>query len=541
MSTDTVQEKSIMEVSLIPFVDVPQVSARDKAYVNGDPALRPFYKYEVHLDNFAQVIADKQKDTVDRATLVKVLENQYQKFDTSALVLNNIKLLKDEKTFTVVTAHQPTLFTGPLYYIYKIISTVNLCKQLATRYSEYQFVPVFVTGGEDHDFEEMNHVNLFGKKLVWENEEKGSVGMMKTNTLQPILAELKEILGTSENANNIYQLLEKTHTQFETYSDATMAFANELFKDYGLVILNMNQADLKRLLLPVIKAELLEHPSKKLVDKTRADLEAAGFKSQAFPRAINLFYLREQMRERIEYEDGVYKILNTDLTFSEAEILAEAAQHPERFSPNVITRPLYQELILPNLAYVGGGGELAYWMERQSQFAHYNINFPMLIRRNSVMWLDKGNTKKLAKFGFTSASIFGNTDALIKTFVKNNSEAELSLEAEKNSLKELFDKVAEKAKKIDATIASKTNAEYTRQLKSLEQIENRLLRAEKQKNETALNQIRSVKEKLYPKNGLQERHDNFIAFYLKYGADFIPTLQKHLDPLAKGFVVIEDK
>jgi len=529
-----------MEVTYIPFGDVPQLSARDKAYAAADPALRPFYKYEVNLETFAQVIADKQKDTIDRATLVDVLRKQYEKFDTSDAVLNNIAALEKANTFTIVTAHQPSLFTGPLYYIYKIISTINLCETLGQKYPNFNFVPVFVTGGEDHDFEEMNHVNLFGKKLLWQNEEKGSVGLMKTATLKPVFQQLKEILGASENATRIYDLLEKTHTDFDQYSDAIMAFANELFKAYGLVILNMNNAVLKRLFLPVIKAELLEHPSKDLVDKTRADLEAAGFKSQAFPRAINLFYLREQMRERIVYEDEVYKILNTDLTFSEAEILAEAEQYPERFSPNVIMRPIYQEWILPNLAYIGGGGELAYWMERQSQFAHYKINFPMLIRRNSVMWIDKGTSKKLNKFGFTSATIFGGTEALIKTFVKGAAEGELSLEEEKNKLKEIFDGVKVKAKIVDASLVSKTEAEYTRQLKSLEQIEGRLLRAEKQKNETGINQIRNVKEKLYPNNGLQERHDNFIAFYMKYGDAFIETLKMHLDPLTEGFVVIEE-
>ena len=541
MSTSTETPKQTLQVNRIPFDQVPQLSARDKAYANGDPALRPFYKYEVNIKNFSNVIAAKQKANINRLTLVNVLEQQYQKFDTTQDVLNNVTSLKDDTTFTIITAHQPSLFTGPLYYIYKIVSVINLTKRLKAEYPAYNFVPVFVTGGEDHDFEEVNHMHLFGKTLTWENEEKGSVGMMKTASLAPVLEELKSFMGDKENDQRLFELIHSTHTQHEKYSDAIMAFANELFKEYGLVILNMNQPDLKRLFLPIIKEELLKNPSKDLVEKSQDDLKNAGFKSQAYPREINLFYLKDQLRERIIKENGVFKVLNTDYTFSETEMIAEAENHPERFSPNVITRPLYQEKVIPNLAYIGGGGELAYWMERQSQFAHYGIEFPMLIRRNSVMWIDKGTSKKMTKLNLTIDNVFDDSDSLIKLFIQDQTEGDLSFEQEKNQLRTMFDSMKEKASQIDPTLVKKFEGEYTRQLKSLEQMESRLVRAEKQKNEVSVNQIRALKEKLYPKNGLQERYDNFISFYLKYGDRFIETLMKHLNPLEKGFIVIKEE
>jgi len=540
MSTSAETPKQSMQVNRIPFDQVPQLSARDKAYANGDPALRPFYKYEVNIKNFSNVIAAKQKANIDRSTLVNVLQQQYEKFETTKAVLDNVNSLNEDHTFTIITAHQPSLFTGPLYYIYKIVSVINLTKRLKAEYPAYNFVPVFVTGGEDHDFEEVNHMHLFGKTLTWENEEKGSVGMMKTASLAPVLEELKSFMGDKENDQRLFELIHSTHTKYEKYSDAIMAFANELFKAYGLVILNMNQVDLKRLFLPVIKEEILRNPSKDLVEKSQEALKNAGFKSQAFPREINLFYLKDQLRERIVQEDGVFKVLNTDYTFSETEMIVEAENHPERFSPNVITRPLYQEKVLPNLAYIGGGGELAYWMERQSQFEYYGIEFPMLIRRNSVMWIDKGTSKKMNKLNLTVHTVFENSDSLIKLFIHDQTETDLSFEKEKEQLRTMFNGIKEKAGQVDNTLVAKFEGEYTRQLKSLEQMEGRLVRAEKQKNEVSVNQIRSLKEKLYPKNGLQERHDNFISFYLKYGDGFIETLLKHLDPMEKGFIVIKE-
>ena len=537
----TMIESPEVKVTLIPYEEVPQVSARDKAYARNDAALRPFYKYEVKLEEFARVVEDKQQDVIDRKVLVQVLKNQYSKLKTSDIVKNNIESLADKKTFTIITAHQPTLFTGPLYYVYKIISTINLTRKLNSYLPDYQFVPVFITGGEDHDFEEMNHVNIFNKKLVWENEEQGSVGMMKTNSLSKVLAELKEILGDSEKAQAAFQLIEKTHTSHETYSDAALDLVNELFGDDGLVAINMNRVELKKLFIPIIKKEVLEQFSLPIVNETIKQLNTAGFKTQASPREINFFYLKNQIRERIVFENGKYGILNTNLSFSKEEMIAEIEKHPERFSPNVIMRPIYQETIIPNLAYIGGGGELAYWMERKKQFEAFGINFPMLIRRNSVLWIDKGSKKRINKLNLSNAQIFGASDSLIKSFVKSNAEVELNFNKEKETLKSLFDSIEKRTKEIDASLVKTVAAEGAKQLKSLTSLEARILKAEKNKHEVSIKQIQGLKEKLFPSNGLQERKDNFIPFYLKHGKNYFEVLKSILNPLEKSFVVIEEK
>ncbi|MCB0632078.1 MAG: bacillithiol biosynthesis BshC, partial [Lewinella sp.] len=206
-----------------------------------------------------------------------------------------------------------------------------------------------------------------------------------------------------------------------------------------------------------------------------------------------------------------------------------------------VIRPLYQEYILPNLAYIGGGGEIAYWLERKSQFAHFGINFPMLIRRNSVLWIDKGNAKKLDKLGLKVADLFTETETLIKEYVKANSENELSLKEEKRQLHTIFEGIVEKIKEVDPTLVKTVKAEAANQMNSLQGLEARLLKAEKQRHEIELNQIRGLKEKLFPGNGLQERKDNFLNFYLRYGNSFFETLMGELDPLEEGFVVVVDE
>ncbi|MCB0639371.1 MAG: bacillithiol biosynthesis cysteine-adding enzyme BshC [Lewinella sp.] len=530
-----------MRITRIPFTEVPQLSSRDVAYAEQDERLRPFYKYPPTLSAFQEVINDKAQANTDRATLVKALEQQYANLSPHPIVIKQIQALASERTFTVTTAHQPSLFTGPLYYIYKIASTIYLARLLQDHYPDYQFVPVFVSGSEDHDFEEINHTQLFGKTLTWEQDQGGPVGQLPTASLNEVLAELKEILGDSPQASAIYELIAGAYGRHERYGRATLDLVHRMFGDYGLVVLDMSQPMLKRLFVPIMRAELLEQPSQAYIEKAQAELEAAGFSGQAHAREINLFYLTEGRRDRIVREESEYRVLDTDIRFEQAALEAELEAHPERFSPNVILRPLYQELVLPNLAYIGGGGELAYWLERKEQFAHFGINFPMLIRRNSVLWLDRGSLKRMDKLELTAADLFIDTDKLIKQYVKQHTDNELTIAGEKAQFDQIFNSIAEKARSIDSTLAKAIMAEHARQAKALDNLEGRLMRAEKQKHETALNQIRGLQDKLFPANGLQERYDNFLGLYLRQGQTLLDTLVHHLNPLEPGFIIVEEE
>jgi bacillithiol synthase len=424
--------------------------------------------------------------------------------------------------------------------VLKIGSVLNLARQLNVRYPDQHVVPVFITGGEDHDFAEINHMHLYGKTVTWEAEAGGPVGEMSTATLDDALAQLKDILGSSDRAEAAYQRIEKHFKAHDNYGLATIALVNDLFGRFGLVTIGMNRPDFKRRFLPIMREELFEQPSQHYVEKAQRELEAIGYSGQAYAREINLFYLRPGHRDRIVYEAGSYRVLNSGLSFSPEEMATELEAHPERFSPNVIMRPLFQECILPNLAYIGGGGELAYWLERKAQFAHFKLNFPMLIRRNSALWIDKGSYKRMQKLDLSVEQLFTDVETLVKEYVRENTENELDLAKEKQQLSDLFDAIAEKARSIDPTLAKAVEAEYTRQAKTVDNLEGRLMRAEKQRYEVGINQLRSLKDKLFPNGGLQERYDNFLPFYLAKGDEFFDLLVEHLDPLTPGLVVFID-
>ena len=524
----------------IPYAQTTYFSKLILDYISGADKLKPFYNTNHEIESFANAIENKAKQPVNRKLLVEVIEQQY-KSGKCPLPVANCQLLLNENTFTVTSGHQLCLFTGPLYFIYKIITTINLAEELKKKYPSTNFVPVYWMASEDHDFAEVNHIHLFGKKVEWNpSTASGSipVGKISTDGISQLIEEIKPILGESENAKRLIGLFDKAYNSSKNLAEATRLLVNDLFGDYGLVILDSDNKELKKEFSEIMLEDLKNQSNHKIVNESIKQLEAQSYKAQVNPRGINCFYMTEKFRERIVLEEGKYKINNTNLVFSEAEIETELKNFPERFSPNVVLRPVYQEKILPNLAYIGGGGELAYWLEYKAMFEFHKIQFPALVLRNSVLWIDSVSKDKWQKFGFSETDYFSSVDGLIKDFMAKNRDEEISLKEEQEKLKILFSSISAKAQKSDATFKATAEAELQKALAALGNLENKMLKAEKQKQETSLNQIKKIKEKLFPQGELQERYDNFSTFYLKYGNEFIGSLKENLVPLDFEFTLI---
>lgn len=527
-----------MKIEKIDYSKVAAISFKDLSYINLDSYLRDFIVHPPNLADFENAISNRKAHPVDRSLLVNVLQENYSHILPLDIQKDNIESLASENTFTIITAHQPSLLGGPLYYVLKIASVVNLCNQLKSKYPAYHFVPTFVSGGEDHDFEEIDHLNLFGKTIKWEREASGPVGRLSTDGLDKIIAEVSDILGENEIAKKVSKILTNALEGSNTYSDFVFKFVNSLFGKYGVIVVNMDNHQLKKRFAPLMKKELLEQTSKPLVSETQTKLEQHKFKAQAFPRDINLFYLCDEGRKRIEPNGDSFEIVDTDLTFSKEEILSELDQYPERFSPNVVMRPLFQEYCLPNLAYIGGGGEIAYWLERKSQFEAFDVFYPMLIRRNSVMVLNSSQVKTINKLHFTIEDIFKDTDQLIFQFINAASEIEIRLDVQKHDIEKAYIEIAKKSAAVDPTLSKSVLAEMTKQLKNIDQMESRIKRSLKSQQDVNVKKIEKLKEKLFPNNGLQERYDNFLPHYLAIGDAFFDILVENLDPFERKFICL---
>lgn len=507
----------------ISFEDTKQFLKLFLEYVNGDSKLRSFYAYAPEIDSFKQAIEDKSKENTNRKLLVEVLKKQYSNISDSATVTNNINLLLNENTFTVCTGHQLCLFTGPLYFIYKIISTINLAEALKKKYPEFNFVPVYWMATEDHDFEEISSINLFGKKLTWNNSTaNGAVGRLNPAALNVVIEELKQILGESANARELIQLFKDAYLQHVTISDGTRYMVNQLFSEYGLVILDADDAKLKAEFSDIVKDDISNNTNFKIVNNTIAELEKIGHKAQVNPREINLFKLSDKSRIRIETASS--ETLN---------------YKPEEYSPNVVLRPLYQQKILPNLAYVGGPGEISYWLEYKAMFDHHKINFPVLVPRNFAVLIDEKAEQQIKKLGLSTMDLFKDIDQLTKEFVSRNASTDVSLKEQEQKLTMMFSELASKVSAVDVTLKASVEAEFQKALASLKNIENKLIKSEKQKHEININQIKKLKDKFLPEGILHERYDNFAPYYLKSGKNFISDLKEAFEPFEYKMLILE--
>jgi bacillithiol biosynthesis cysteine-adding enzyme BshC len=528
--------KKIMPTDCISYQKSGYFSKLIVDYLDEKPEIQSLYHRFPTLENFASQIDEKAKNysLENRSTLVQSLKNQNTNFPISEVTQANIELLKSKKTFTITTGHQLNLFTGPAYFLYKIASTINLCKQLKETYSEYNFVPVYWMATEDHDFEEINHFNLKEKKIKWERESFGPVGRLSTEGLNEIFEEFSEIIGVGETATYLKEVFRKSYLEHNNLADATRFLANELFSEEGLVIIDGDDKNLKTLFAPYIKDELIHQNSFAAVSKTIAQLK--DYTVQVNPREINLFYIEDTLRERIIFENTIYKVNNTKIQFSESEILDLLESSPEKFSPNVILRPLYQEVILPNLAYIGGGGEIAYWLELKSNFNSQHVTFPILMLRNSFVVATEKQMEKMEKLHISWSDLFLPQEELIHQKTKELSLFKIDFSEQKETLRKQFAELLKIAEQTDKSFIGAVKAQEAKQIKGLENLEKRLLKAEKRVHIERLDRITDIQNQLFKNGSLQERKNNFSEYYSKKFKNDVVLLS---NPLNTHFKIIK--
>jgi len=525
----------------IPYSKTGYFSNLVKDYLEDHPSLREFYAYRPDVEGLRQSIADRAKRPVNRKALTDALRAQYAGVRQTTATEKNIEALASPQTYTITTAHQPNLFTGPLYFLYKILHVIRLADSCKTLFPDHDFVPVYYMGSEDADLDELGYFVVKGTRHSWHTKQTGAVGRMKVDDeLLRLIDELRGEISVLPYGEEVLTLLQAAYTKGTSIQDATFQLVNALFGIYGLVVLIPDNPLLKKEGIPIFRRELEQQTAVQLVEKTAQAIEKAGYKVQAHAREINLFYLEEQSRQRIEYAEGVYGVHGTDRRFSKEEIEKELEQHPERFSPNVILRGVFQETILPNIAFVGGGGELAYWLQLRAVFEDHQAHYPILVLRNSFLIIDQAWQEKAAQLGIDdAATLFAPEEQLLNSLVRDNSTNALHLGAEREALNRLYDEMEAKAVATDATLKGHVEALRTRALYRVDELEKKMLRAEKRKFVDHRRQLHALKAALFPGGNLQERVENFSSFYALYGKEFLQELHKESPALDQEFVIVK--
>lgn len=510
-------------------------------YLCADEKLTPFYRHPVSVEGVRSAIAARQKFNTNRVALVDILKEQYADISLTEKQQQHIDALLQPSTFTITTAHQPNIFTGPLYFIYKILHAIKLSATLQSQLPEYKFVPVYYMGSEDADLDELNHVHLNGTKHIWQTTQTGAVGRMKAD--KQLLKMIDEIAGEvliHPHGKEIIEKIKTAYAEGTAIAEATCSFVNDLFADHGLLILLPDTAKVKTLFADVMEKEISEQFSHKAVAATVAAFPSE-YKVQAAGRDINLFYLIDDKRERIIWDNGKFKIQNLQLEFTLDELLQEFKTHPERCSPNVILRPVLQETILPNVAFIGGGGELAYWLELEKVFVAAQVPYPVLVLRNSFVVLTDVAQELKTKLQLSHADMFKPSDVLLNELVKKHSTLQLQLDEEKRAIETTYNTIATVSGKVDTTLAAHAQALKHGAIKRIEALEKKLLRAERKKYEAEQRQIQKFKSLAFPNNNLQERTDSVILFYALYGKAFINTIYQSSPSLEQRFTIVSLK
>ncbi|MGB5508520.1 bacillithiol biosynthesis cysteine-adding enzyme BshC [Robiginitalea sp.] len=530
-----------MHAQGIPFSDTGFFSGLIEGYLDRREDLKPFYGRFPSLEAFQEQIADKQREFPQshRIRVSEVLSQQYAALKASDATLEHIEALKDSRTFTVVTGHQLNLFTGPLYFAYKILCAVKLAAELSEAYPDCHFVPVYWMATEDHDFEEINHFNFRGKNIRWNREAIGGVGRMDLEGLEAVYETFSADLGPGKRADALRDLFKNAYLKQNNLAAATRYLANELFGALGLVIIDGDEPRLKELLTPHIEKDIFDNLGYRSVGKSIDKLrELPGdYHIQVTPREINYFYLLDGLRSRLVAREDGFGVVDSDLHFSEEVLKSELRAHPERFSPNVITRPLYQEVILPNLCYIGGGGELAYWLELKDYFDTSGVVFPMLLLRNSALLMTGKQRDKLEKLQLDIKDLFLDSDRLIEKKVREISEISIDFTPQREHLVKQFQSLYDLAGKTDKSFLGAVKAQEVKQLSGLDRLEKRLLRAQKRKLEDSVSRVRDLQDALFPGGSLQERSRNFSEFYLDMGPALFEELLEGFRPLEMEFSV----
>ncbi len=505
-------------------------------HLSGAGGILEFRTHPPTLEGLRAAATERTFDADTRAVLVAALRRQYGDIVLTSAVRDNLAALERSDALTVVTGHQLCLFGGPMYLPFKILNVVRLARQL-TDALHRPVVPVFWMASEDHDREEIDHVWMGATRVRWPGRAGGAVGRMPLTDIDAVLRALEPHLGTGDHADALRDLLYACYRPDRTLADATRRFIHGLFGRFGLLIIDGDDAALKQLVTPLFRTELLDNVAQRAVAYADERL-GARYGVQAHVREVNLFHLRKGHRSRIVLEDDNFRVLDNGPVLGLDELLRSVEQRPEEFSPNVLLRPVYQETILPNIAYVGGGGELAYWLQLRWLFQAVRVPMPVVLLRTSAGFISSKHMQQWKGMGLGLEELFADADQVKARVAARDAGFSTTVEVERGTLAAFYAALADKAAAADDTLRASVEARAKAADKGMVRIGKSLVRAAKRKEAVTLQRIDAVQAAMFPLGGLQERRASILPLLAVHGVSFLDELLAHLDPLQPCFTVL---
>jgi bacillithiol biosynthesis cysteine-adding enzyme BshC len=517
----------------IKFDILPFHSSLVKDYLAEKKELKPFYSYPPRMQGLTEALSRRQFSSEQRATLTDALVRQYGILldrEDSQDIKEVIEKFRDPHTFTVTTGHQLSVYTGPAYFIYKIASVINLAKNLQASGENCTIIPVFWMASEDHDFDEIAEVSFYGKSWHWEKEtgKEGRVptGHLNPNSIAVWAEEMKAYFRDTAELNGLISVMEDAYRNKANLAHATREIVHFLFKSYGLVVIDGDDPELKTLFRPVILTELQGMQTENAIRQSSDKLKKMGYDTQVNGRPCNLFYFSDEgNRDRLDRQQDKFITATDPAEYGLETLKHEAEKQPWRFSPNVVLRPLYQEMVLPNLAYIGGPAEVAYWLQLKDMFESHAVQFPVILSRSSFVAIPDHIHAIIQKYNFSITDyLVKSLDTLLDEFITRSSGEEYHFEKEEHVLSDVASQIKKKAESLDKQLAVQVDIEEKSWMDSMKKLRSKFNKALKMRSDADMKQLQKVRNCFFPAGTFQERRISFLEISAMTGLDIKRTI-----------------
>ena len=532
-----------------------------EAFRSFSPLFRDYCsRYEVLSDYFAGDFRDPDERRKaaeraaaterDRDTLADVLLEQNALWGTGEAARANIELLRRPDSVVTITGQQVGLFSGPLYTILKTITTLQTADLLAAETGR-AVVPVFWLGSEDHDFEEMASAHFLRRNqletLTYPRPPAGvgAVGRLRLDeTIDEMVDRVDAILPPSDFKPVLMGHVRNAYRSGRTFGEAFALLMAALFEGTGLVLVDASDARLKQLAAPLFSREIQDpQPLSAGIRATSARLVDA-YHEQVQARPANLFLLDEAARravDAVDGEDARFELRDGSQTWSKDELVALLQQDPARFSPNVVLRPLMQDLLFPTAMYIAGPGEVAYFAQYRSAYEWAGLPMPIIYPRASATLVESKVGKVLEKLDLAVNDFEDDVDRLFQRVVLSAMEVDVDelFKDASTHLHEAVNVLKPAVQKVDPTLVKSAEALRSAMMSSLMDFKSRVVRAEKRSHDEVYDQLVKADVNLFPAGKLQERMISVLYFVNKYSMGLIGDLRASLSTDTTEHQIVE--
>lgn len=531
----------------IPYTSLPGYNDLFIDYLNNFEKVSQFFSFSPDGQGMMSSINSKKEsyrnERISRIELAEILKSQNKFFNSGESTFLNIEFLKEENTFAVVTGQQIGLLTGNLYTLIKALNAVQLSRSLSAKYTDYKFVPVFWLEADDHDFLEVNNINIFDSSNQLKNISYFEKGVEKERYLTPtgrieldpeietFKQKLRETLLQTDFTETLFDYINRSYKEGIDLITAFARFFNYITGDRGIIFCNPTDKELKKMMIPVFEKELNTFPQTcEMIVDSSARLESKEYEPQVKPRSINLFYTHNNNRHLVEVKEDKFSLRHTRQKFDKEEFFHLLYTNPDNFSPNVILRPVCQDYLLPTIAYVGGPSEVAYFAQFGKVYNFFDMEVPVIFPRSSITFLEKRVESFIEKYGIGFDELFDEEQVTKKLLGKvNEHNIEEIFGNFEDDLNAIMYTYSLKLDEVDKNLTINLKNKFEKFKENIAASKKKFEESQIMQNDTTGSKLSSVINSVYPNSNPQERYINISYFINKYGVEFIDELYSTID------------